>query len=80
MVKANASSQSGTVERSEYEMNCHLFTDSNGTSYDARFGHAFMMDSGSSTGEIIGHSKVRMLRLLHHKARRSDFRRRLSML
>ena len=23
-----------------------------------RFGHAFMMDSGSSTGEIIGHSKV----------------------
>ena len=24
-----------------------------------RFGHAFMMDTGSSTGEIIGHSKVR---------------------
>ncbi len=23
-----------------------------------RFGHAFMMDTGSSTGEIIGHSKV----------------------
>ncbi len=23
-----------------------------------RFGHAFMFDSGSSTGEIIGHSKV----------------------
>ncbi len=25
-----------------------------------RFGHAFMVDSGSSTGEIIGHSKVAM--------------------
>ena len=25
---------------------------------DHRFGHAFMMDTGSSTGEIIGHSKV----------------------
>ncbi len=23
-----------------------------------KFGHAFMMDTGSSTGEIIGHSKV----------------------
>ncbi len=23
-----------------------------------RFGHAFVMDTGSSTGEIIGHSKV----------------------
>ena len=26
--------------------------------YCDRFGHAFMMDSGSSTGEIMGHSKV----------------------
>ena len=24
----------------------------------SRFGHAFMFDSGSSTGEILGHSKV----------------------
>jgi hypothetical protein len=28
-----------------------------------RFGHAFMFDSGSSTGEIIGHSKVLYLLL-----------------
>jgi hypothetical protein len=27
-------------------------------SVETRFGHAFLMDTGSSTGEILGHSKV----------------------
>lgn len=26
---------------------------------ETRFGHAFLVDMGSSTGEILGHSKVR---------------------
>lgn len=30
---------------------------------ETRFGAAFMMDTGSSTGEILGHSKVRPFEL-----------------
>lgn len=56
--RVSASSPSVTERKSAY---CAAYCVRAGA--DARvvyrFGHAFMMDSGSSTGEIIGHSKVR---------------------
>ena len=42
------------MSRSCFYLRSHLVT----IESPFRFGHAFMMDTGSSTGDIIGHSKV----------------------
>lgn len=57
MVKANASSPSATGRKSTHCGVCCVRAGAD-AGIICRFGHAFMMDSGSSTGEIIGHSKV----------------------
>ena len=62
MVKVSVSSLWGTVETSRRlgSVSCRFWEHL----WQGRFGHAFMMDTGSSTGEITGHSKVRPTRFV----------------
>jgi hypothetical protein len=55
--KVSESSPSGTAKKSQSNLGKIRLYQLN-RSVETRFGHAFLMDTGSSTGEILGHSKV----------------------
>ena len=57
--KVNESSQSEMVEKSQFK-HLQVIFDAirQSKNVEIRFGHAFLVDMGSSTGEILGHSKV----------------------
>ena len=57
MERVNESSQLETAERSQFCLPITGHYQAELTN-ETRFGAAFMMDTGSSTGEILGHSKV----------------------
>jgi hypothetical protein len=57
MEKANESSQSA-MDASGAQLDASCAIQADPTMGNDSFGHAFMMDTGSSTGEISGHSKT----------------------
>ena len=60
MERVSESSQSDMAKKSRFKIITVLvwIQQTSFVLFETRFGHAFLMDTGTSTGEIIGHSKV----------------------